>query len=281
MFTRVVVGWDGAPHSVAALEWAAAQYAESPIEVVHAIGGSNKADEYLSPTGELSADRVQLIDAVERLREQHPGVHLTTHTGHGSAVDTLGEYLRPDTLIVVGAPEHRQGSRWSVASRLAGRHGGGTVAVVPSANVHESATQRRVTVVAGVDGSNESLTAVDIAVDEAKRRGLELELVHAWQVPRGWNPLLSDFADDVGALEEIHRDLLDEAVEYARTLGARPTGRLEIGDPVEALSRIGHRAALVVVASHGSGAVTRFLLGSVSHDLLLDPPSPLMVVTHS
>jgi len=61
----------------------------------------------------------------------------------------------------------------------------------------------------------------------------------------------------------------------------RADGRLEIGEPVEVLSRVGHRAALVVVASHGSGAVTRFLLGSVSHDLLLDPPSPLMVVTHA
>jgi hypothetical protein len=74
MFTRVVVGWDGAPHSAAALEWAAARYADLPIEVVHAIGGSDRSDEYLSPTGELSTDRVRLIDAVERLREQHPGL---------------------------------------------------------------------------------------------------------------------------------------------------------------------------------------------------------------
>ena len=64
---------------------------------------------------------------------------------------------------------------------------------------------------------------------EANRLGAPLEIVHAWQVPAGWGTALGQYGSDVDTLEEIHRDLLDEAVEFARGLGAEPTGHLETG----------------------------------------------------
>src|SRR4029453_10812845 len=88
-----------------------------------------------------------------------------------------------------------------------------------------SATERRTAVVAGVDGSQAWMAAGEIAAAEADRLGAPLELVHAWQVPAEWDSAYSDYPTDVRMLEEIHRDLLDEAVEFARELEHHPPAR--------------------------------------------------------
>ena len=217
------------------------------------------------------------MEVADRLRATHPELHVETETAHGSAIDVLGERLAPDTLVVVGGPNHRRTTRWTLGSRLAGRFGGGPVAVIPET----PATERRVAVVAGVDGSQASLVAVELAAEEADRLGVALEVVHAWRVPAEWDTALGEYRSDVDTLEEIHRDVLDEAVEYARGLGAKPTGRLEIGAAADVLRRIGAASLLVVVASHGSRGFTRFFLGSVSHDLLVEPPAPVLIVAPS
>ena len=277
MFTKVIAGWDGSPESEAAIEWAAEHCGDSALTLVHAIGGRPTGSEYLQATGERSAERMRLMDVAERLRATHPDLRVETETVHGSALEALEQRLGADTLVVVGGPSHRRTTRWTLGSRLAGRHNGGPVAVVPGVSTME----RRTAVVAGVDGSQASLVAVQVAADEAARLGAPLEIVHAWQVPVQWDNALLDYGTDVDALEEIHRDLLDEAVEFARESGARPTGRLERGVPSEVLRNIGRTAILLVVASHGGGGFTRFFLGSVSHDLLVEPPAPVLIVQPS
>ena len=277
MFTRVIAGWDGTPESQAAAEWAADRSGAAPLTIIHAIGGKPTGSEYLQATGERSAQRTRLMDVAERLRAAHPDLRVETETVHGSAIDALGERLAPDALVVVGGPSHRRTTRWTLGSRLAGRRGGGSVAVIPAT----SATERRVAVVAGVDGSQAALAAVEAAAAEAERLGAPLEVVHAWQVPAQWDTALDEYGSDVETLEEIHRDLLDEAVEFARGSGAMPTGRLERGAASDVLRGIGLTSALLVVASHGSGGFTRFFLGSVSHDLLVEPTAPVLIVAPS
>jgi nucleotide-binding universal stress UspA family protein len=274
MFTRVIAGWDGTPESQAALEWAADRSRGEPLMIVHAIGGRPSASEYQRATGELSAERTRLIDAAERLRATHPGLHVETETVHGSAIEALEEQLAPGTLVVVGGPDHPRTTRWTLGSRLAGRRGGGTVAVVPAA----PATERPLGVVVGVDGSQASLAAVEVAAAEADRLGSPLEIVHAWQVPPEWDTAYDGYSSDVETLKEIHRGVLEEALDFGRGLGADPAGRLEAGRPTEVLRRLGADSSLVVVASHGARGLSRFFLGSVSHDLLVEPPAPLLIV---
>jgi nucleotide-binding universal stress UspA family protein len=277
MFTKVIAGWDGSPESEAAIQWAAEHCGDSPLTLIHAIGGKPTGSEYLQATGERSAERTRLMDVAEQLRARHPAIHVETETVHGSALEVLVERLATDTLVVVGGPSHRRTTRWTLGSRLAGRRNGGPVAVIPTM----STTERRTAVVAGVDGSQASLAAVDVAAEEAARLGAPLEIVHAWQVPVQWDNALLDYGSDVHALEEIHRDLLDEAVEFARASDALPTGRLERGMPSEVLRNIGGMSVLVVVASHGGAGFNRFFLGSVSHDLLVEPPAPVLIVQPS
>lgn len=274
MFTRIVVGWDGSPESEAALEWAVERGVATPLTLVHAIGGAATSSEYLRATGELSAERVRLIDAAERLRGRRPDLEVSTTTEHGAPATVLAEFLDEQTLVVVGAPASHRGTRWTVGSRLAGRHGGGTVAVIPS----NFATGTRSGVVVGVDGSPAAMTAIEVGAAEARRLGEDLELVHAWNVPRAWDSDYVEYSADVDQLGDMHRELLDSAVEFARSHAARPIGRFERGTAVEVLERFGRQASLLVVGSHGAGAVARFLLGSVSHDLLVSLPAPIMVV---
>ncbi|WP_448808042.1 universal stress protein [Agromyces bauzanensis] len=274
MFTRIVIGWDGTPESEAALAWAVARGVGTPLKIVHAIGGSATSSEYLRAGGELSGERVRLMDVAERLRAERPDLSVTTETAHGSPSSVLAEELDAQTLVVVGAPATHRGSRWTVGSRLAGRHGGGTVAVIPSPLVTDASAD----VVVGVDGSPASMAAVEIAAAEAKRLGGELEVVHAWIIPPGWDMAYGEYSGDVEALEAMHRGVLDEAVEFARSLDARASGRLEAGPAAEVLREAAKGVALLVVGSHGGGGVARFLLGSVSHELLVSLPAPVMIV---
>ncbi|MEV1128561.1 universal stress protein [Agromyces sp. NPDC049794] len=274
MFTRIVVGWDGTPESEAAVEWAVARGVGTPLKIVHAIGGSSTSSEYLRAGGELSNERVRLMDLAERLRTERPDLNVTTETEHGSPFSVLAAEFDADTLVVVGAPARHAGSRWTVGSRLAGRHGGGIVAVIPSGATTDAGSA----VVVGVDGSPASRVAVEIAAAEAKRLGADLEVVHAWSIPPDWDAAYGEYLGDIQALEDMHRGLLEEAVEFARGLHSRPTGRLEPGPAAEVLHRMAEDAALLVVGSHGGGNIARFLLGSVSHELLVSLPAPLMIV---
>ncbi|MBM7502984.1 universal stress protein [Agromyces aurantiacus] len=275
VFTQIVVGWDGSPNAEAALRWALARGGDATIALIQVVPGSNESSEYLRATGDLSAARVDLMDRAQQARAEHPGRTITTHTLHGRPDKELGAHLDHDTLVVVGTTAHGRETAWTLGARLAGRRGQGSVAVIPP----DWDATRRSTVVVGVDGSAESMAAIRVGSEEAQRSGQSLELVHAWVVPTSWNSAYVEYLGDVELMEEMRRDVLDEAIEYARSIGAEPTGRLERGGPAPVLAELSERASLVVVGSHATGGMARFLLGSVSHDLLLTAAGPVIVVS--
>ena len=275
VFSQIVVGWDGSPHAEAALRWALARGGDATVALVQAIPGSDESSEYLRATGDLSAARVGLMDRAEQVRAEHPGRTVTTHTVHGRPEKELGAYLDHDALVVVGTSAHGRETAWTVGARLAGRRGQGCVAVIP----YDWDVRPRSTVVVGVDGSAESMAAIRVGAEEAAGSGQALQLVHAWVVPTSWNSAYVEYLGDVEMMEEMRRDVLDDALEYARSLGAEPTGRLERGGPAPVLADLTERASVVVVGSHATGGMARFLLGSVSHDLLLTAAGPVIVVS--
>ncbi|MFC9917284.1 universal stress protein [Agromyces binzhouensis] len=275
MFTQIVVGWDGSPNAEAALEWAAARDDAAPLLIVHTVPGADTSSEYLRATGDLPEARVELIDRAARLRVEHPGRSVDTLTVHGRADKELATYLDGSALVVVGGSQSGHETAWTLGARLAGRRGRGAVAVVPP---DWEAVERRAVVV-GVDGSDEARAAIRVGVDEAARSGRPLELVHAWVVPTSWNSAYVEYLGDVALMEEMRRDVLDEAVEFARSLGGAPSGRLERGSAAAVLAEYSDTAAVVVVGSHTAGGMARFLLGSVSHDLLLSAAGPVIVVS--
>jgi len=262
VFTRIVVGWSGSPESETALDWALRHGPEVPIVLMNA-----------TTHGDSGFDHDQIETVMGRQTSaRHREVEQRSLIG--PADGALAEHLLPGTLMVVGAPAHRRGSRWSPGARLASGHGGGTVAVVPARTDEDGRP-----VVVGVDGSAASLAAVDVAAGEARRRGTSVEILHAWHPPSTWTPVFGDATADLEVFAAMHSKVLDEALLHARRLGVECVGRLERADAVQLLSEAGRSASLLVVASHGYGPLRRFFLGSVSLMLLLDPPCPVLVVT--
>ncbi|MFD5865531.1 universal stress protein [Agromyces sp. NPDC127015] len=274
MFDRIVVGADGSPASAAAVDWAAARAGEAQLVLVHVERDRERGSEYLSATSERAGARVRLIDEAERVREAHPGLHVVTSTETGPVVDVLRSFLRRGTLVVVGRDSDRPG-RWSAGVRLAGSHGGGGVAVIPPGGRPGGG---ELGVVVGIDGSALGDAVVRVAADLAAMTGEPLTLLHAWTAPAMWEADLKQFAGEFGEYEQMHRDTLAAAIDASIASGAQPHGRLVHGRPTDELLEAAERASLLVVGSHSGSSVARFLLGSVSHELLLRATIPVLVV---
>ncbi|EPD64113.1 MULTISPECIES: universal stress protein [unclassified Streptomyces] len=131
-------------------------------------------------------------------------------------------------------------------------------------------------ITAGVDGTEESLAALDWAAREAVRRGLTLRVVQAWT----FQPYEAIDAADPGTQARWVRDALDEAVRgvTARHAGLDVVTDVVSGDAVETLLDAAAEAELLVLGSRGHGPVVGFLLGSVGQQVIVGAKRPVVLV---
>lgn len=138
-------------------------------------------------------------------------------------------------------------------------------------------------ILVGVDGSQESSTAVCWAADEARRHGVPVTLmtvvtpaVATW--PAG--PLRETVADCV-------RENAEDTLAHARALVLADTDSARIPDvrtevrhdaALSTLAAASRDARMVVVGNRGRGALGRLLMGSVSTGLLHHAHCPVTVV---
>ncbi|MCH5671923.1 universal stress protein [Streptomyces gilvus] len=117
-------------------------------------------------------------------------------------------------------------------------------------------------VAVGVDGSLIAVRALDLAAEEAVRRGATLRVVYAVSDRDEAAPILAAAAERI---RDRHPGLPFET-EAAED------------DPVRALARESAGAALTVVGTRGLGTVGGTLFGSVSLRLAAHTHGPLMIV---
>ncbi|MFF3763941.1 universal stress protein [Streptomyces sp. NPDC001922] len=133
--------------------------------------------------------------------------------------------------------------------------------------------------VVGVDGSDSSLEAVDWAVDEAERHGLQLRLVHGslWERYEGTRPSL---ATDRPAERILAEHIAASAAERAqrRNPDVKVSSDVLAADPTTALLREGHEAFALVTGSRGRGMLGETLLGSVSLTVAARAVCPVIIV---
>ena len=134
----------------------------------------------------------------------------------------------------------------------------------------------------GIDGSPESEAAMHWGLEEAARRGAEVELIYALAVP-----VVSDAygmvmtRPDIDELTLYSQGLLDAALAAARAAapeGVSVTARLASGPPAAVLIEASKHADALVVGTRGLGAISGKLLGSVSVRLAGKSVCPVYIV---
>jgi nucleotide-binding universal stress UspA family protein len=138
--------------------------------------------------------------------------------------------------------------------------------------------------VAGTDGSEESLRAVDWAAREAAQRGAPLRIVGTAELL----PRMSPRAGSSGSTYDTVTDVLDKdrdrALATAAELAAKTAADVLIdtdeltGPTAQAVTAAGSGALMLVLGSRGIGAFTALLLGSVSRYAAAHASSPVVVV---
>jgi nucleotide-binding universal stress UspA family protein len=138
------------------------------------------------------------------------------------------------------------------------------------------------TVVVGVDGSEASLAALKVAVEEARRRSALLRVVTAYELPSYWG-LPAGPAITVTA-EEIAQDAyLAAQAQVDQVLAGDPTApKVDVfvaaGPAAKVLVEAAEGADLLVVGNRGRGGFSSMLLGSVGLSCVLHAPCTVTVV---
>lgn len=285
----IIVGVDGSPSSIAAVEWAAkdAELRGVALKAVHVVAP------LVAPVEEWSAEYAQALEAeaqnvISRAHNVAIDVSspsrkdkVTSEVVHAPPIPTLVDMSMGAGMIVVGC--RGQGA---VANALLGSVSSGLVhhAHCPVAVIHDegplSARSAQAPVVVGIDGSPTSELAAAIAFDEASRRGVGVVALHAWsdmgplEFPRvNWAPI-----------EWRNIKTQEEAVLAERLCGWQErypdvvVDKVVVSDrPAPRLLEQAESAQLVVVGSHGRGGFPGMLLGSVSRAVVNSAKIPVIV----
>jgi nucleotide-binding universal stress UspA family protein len=135
-------------------------------------------------------------------------------------------------------------------------------------------------VVAGVDGSAESLRAVEWAALEARRHGAPLRVVSV-PAPLPRMRACPQASETVAArLQGESCRALDEAIARAKEVAPGQLIDVDLlaGPPALAVTQSGSGALMLVVGARGSGGFTAMMLGSVSRYAAMQACCPVVVV---
>ncbi|NEC67711.1 universal stress protein [Streptomyces sp. SID9727] len=131
-------------------------------------------------------------------------------------------------------------------------------------------------VIAGVDGSDESLAAVEWAAEEARVRQVPLALVHIEELPANPEIPLAQLTEAAERAEGLLRATADRL--RAEHAGMEVSVAQSKGRAAEELTAAANTADLTVLGSRGLGRMTGFLAGSVSLAVVGAALNPVVLV---
>lgn len=278
MKSTIVVGVSGAAVSERVVDWAIARAARTGqrIEVVAVVGGAVGAvgeDDVLQ--GSIAAARA-LADGYAA-KAAADGVEAGVRVEAGSPVDRLVVASEGAALLVIGSDDQpsERSRRGLHGLRIA------AAATCPVVVVPDVDPAGRTGVVVGVDGSEISENALRFAAAEADRLGEPLVAVAVWSPLAAPGNGLVSYPDlylehmQAGTEEILAIALAGLAADYPDLVVERVVA---CGYPSQILEERAAGARLLVVGSHGRGALRRLLLGSISHEVLAHPVTATAVV---
>jgi nucleotide-binding universal stress UspA family protein len=274
----IIVGVDESPHACAALRWAVehASLGHEPVTAVMAWGYFDQhhpdAGQPFDPAYGQDAAAGVLDDIVGRALGPDADVGRVAFCG--PPVAALRDVAEDASMLVVGA-RGMGGFRGLLLGSVSRQvlHD----AACPVTVVHDDASRRAQPVVVGVDGSDPSRRALAWAAEHARRRGVSLVAVHAFQSP---TPAHLWYPPDRDPEELRHRasSFLQAHVATVDTSGVDLDCRA--GDDRASAARLdaGALASLIVVGSRGHGQVVGSILGSVSDQVAHHATCPVVIV---
>lgn len=283
----VVVGVDGSPESLAAVELAAreAVLRGQPLQVVHGLVEPYLyAPPGLTPGGRpegaprQAAERL-VADAVARARDAAPTVDVTGEVNAASGAQALITCSRRASLVVVG-------------DRGLGAFTGlllGSVAIHVAAHaacpvlIARGSADETLPILLAADGSPASEPAVGFAFEEAALRGAPLVALHVWSHPASSGPGdMQPLVYDEAAVNEEEEMVLAGAVagQQDKYPSVDVRRRVVHGRVRKTIIDAARDAQLVVVGARGHGGFTGLLLGSVSQAVLRHAACPTAIVPH-
>ncbi|MCX4683657.1 universal stress protein [Kitasatospora purpeofusca] len=280
----VVVGVDGSPESLAALDWAAEEAAGrglglrvvlawpsvvTPLSVLEAVDVARRQAE------------VTLREAELRVRERWPELTVTAVQVPHDPVRALVEEAGAETLVL--------GSRGlgAVAGFLVGSVSRRVLAKVecPVVLVREGRAQEEAgEVVVGVDPYQGAAEVLGHAFAVAERRGLPLRAVYAWTLPVAYQYAgIAASVDVSGEMQTFAEVELARVVQPWRAEHPGVTVVEEVlnARPAKVLAeRAAAGAGLVVIGRRVRRSPLGAHLGSVAHAVLHHVPCPVAVVPY-
>ncbi|MET7401971.1 universal stress protein [Dactylosporangium sp. NPDC005572] len=287
----VVVGADGSPDALRAVEWAAADASRRhrPLRIVYACPWPTVYAPLAMPAGPpplfeetMRQAAEQIIDeAVASARVVAPELEISTDVPIQQPTAALTDASRHACAVVVGNRGLGGFSGLllgSVGVQLAA-HAACPVVVVRQADRPPGPEAGRVVV--GVDGSHDAERALAFAFEQASFRAVGLTAVDAYRWPSSTGPgdMLPLVYDPAELRDDEDRALTEAIAGWAGKYPDVDVRRaVANGRAAAVLVELSAGAELVVVGSRGRGGFTGLLLGSVSQAVIHHAACPVAVV---
>ncbi|RZL82345.1 MAG: universal stress protein [Rhodococcus sp. (in: high G+C Gram-positive bacteria)] len=286
----IVVGVDGSESASAAVAWAARAAAALSlplhiVTVVH-IPAFYYTEPYLAESfkeeledtakGRLGSARVHAKQTVDE------PLDITTEQHEGKVSQTLIELTANAHMVVLGSRGHGEFTGLLVGSTTSAvaAHGHCPLVVVRGRTL-DGQPPTEGPIVVGVDGSESSKAAVEVAFEQAAARGASLVAVNVWS-DVSVQPSLGASPEDPlwSSIQTGEEVVLSERLAgYQERYPDVTVERVVARDrPVRVLSEFAEKAQLIVVGSRGRGGFKGMLLGSTSNALLHTADCPVMIV---
>lgn len=273
----VLVALDGAAADGPIIDWAADEAARSgaPLRLVTAIDPGIQLTPYEalasgSPSLAEHLDegaRQLLHAAADRARARHRDLDIATNVPWGPPAASIVRLSEGARLVVVGAPARGLLDRillGSVALPVVA-HARCPVAVVPA----DTTVVTPARIVVGVDGSEASAHALEVAMVTAEASGASVTCVIGWNLEVQDGVVVTEPSSQRwAAVQERYAARAHHVVDpvAARHPGVDVTVEVRHGTPAKVVSQAAAEqdADIVVVGSRGLGGFRGLLMGSVS-----------------
>ncbi|SFE27408.1 universal stress protein [Streptomyces mirabilis] len=286
MTLPIVVGVDGSEPSLRAVDWAADEAAVRglPLRLVYAslwerYEGSSLAEDVGKPSEQVRAEDI-VATAARRAHRRQPDVKVSTEVLSEEPEYVLVRESRSASALVTGT-RGRSGLAeallGSVSLTVAG-HAQCPVIVVRGNHDNQARTGTHGRVVLGVGERPAGSAAVRFAFEEARRRGVPVDVVRAWRCPAHES---TDHPLMAGEPARLHEQQAVEALETALQdvpADVESHRRIVEGRARTVLVDASRDADLLIVGAKRRPGHYGLQLGRVAHGVLHYSACPVVIV---